>query len=173
MQNPILRLFERVLELFCLLYGLALGALIALMCADILIRNLRVGSLPWLLELTEYIMYAGAFLAAPWVLRQGNHVRVDALLSAVPKRVAVRLEQLVDLVGLGVSLVLLAYGGYAVWDAFASNMMQYKTWTVAEGLLLLPIPVAAALLSIEFVLRLFRVKGVVVEVYDPTKRASI
>jgi len=173
MHHPLLRFFERVLALFGLIYGLAIGVLIALMCLDILIRNFRMGSLPWLLELTEYVIYAGAFLAAPWVLRQGNHVRVDALLMAVPKRVAVRMEQIVDLVGLGVSLVLLAYGGYAVWDAFAGKMMQYKTWTVPEGLLLMPIPIAAALLSIEFVLRIFRVRGVVAEKYDVTKRASI
>jgi len=173
MQNPLLRFFERLLSAFNLIFGLALGALIALMCVDILIRNLRMGSMPWLLELTEYIMYGGAFLAAPWVLRQGNHVRVDALLSAVSKPVAVILEIIVDVVGLGVSLVLLAYGAYASWDAFSSNMMQYKTWTVSEGLLLLPIPIAAALLSIEFVLRIFRVRGVVSDSYDPTKRASI
>ena len=172
MAQPLV-IFERLLEFFGLLFGLALGALIVLMCADILIRNLRVGSLPWLLELTEYVMYAGAFLAAPWVLRQGNHVRVDAVLTAVPKRIAVRLEQIVDLVGLGVSLVLLTYGAYAVWDAFANKMMQFKTWTVAEGVLLLPIPIAALLLAIEFVLRLYRVQGVVSDTYDPTKRASI
>jgi len=173
MPKRLLAFFERLLEFFCLLFGLVLGALIALMCVDILIRNLRLGSLPWLLELTEYIMYSGAFLAAPWVLRQGNHVRVDALLTALPKRIAVRMEQIVDLVGLGVSLVLLGYGGYAVWDAYAGKMMQYKTWTVPEALLLLPIPIAAALLSIEFVLRICRVQGVVAEAYDPTKRASI
>ena len=173
MQKRLLAIFERILSAFNLIFGLALGALIPLICADILIRNLRVGSMPWLLELTEYVMYGGAFLAAPWVLRQGNHVRVDALLLALPKRVAVALEIVVDLVGLGVSLVLLGCGGYAVWDAFASNMTQYKTWTVPEGVLLLPIPIAATLLCIEFVLRIFRVRGVVAEAYDPTKRASI
>jgi TRAP-type transport system small permease protein len=172
-QHPLLRAFERILSAFNLIFGLALGALIALMCVDILIRNLRVGSMPWLLELTEYVMYGGAFLAAPWVLRQGNHVRVDALLMAVPKRVAVALEIVVDLVGFGVSLVLLGYGAYAVWDAFSGKMMQYKTWTVSEGVLLLPIPIAALLLCIEFVLRICRVRGVVSEDYDPTKRASI
>ncbi|MGH7002806.1 MAG: hypothetical protein ACREIP_02545, partial [Alphaproteobacteria bacterium] len=60
-----------------------------------------------------------------------------------------------------------------VWDAFASHMMQYKTWTVAEGVLLLPIPISAALLAIEFTLRILRVRGTVSDDYDPAKRASI
>jgi hypothetical protein len=38
---------------------------------------------------------------------------------------------------------------------------------------LLPVPVACLLLFAEFVLRFFRVEGVVSDTADPTKRASI
>jgi TRAP-type C4-dicarboxylate transport system permease small subunit len=168
-----LRLFSRVLEFFCTLFALVLGALIFLMCVDIAIRNFRIGSLPWLIELTEYAMYAGTFLAAPWVLRQGAHVRVDAVLTALPKKYAVRMEQLVDLVGLGVALVLVWYGALAVIDAWTTNLVARKTWNFDEWLLLLPIPVSGALLAAEFVLRIARVGGVVSDGYDPAKRASL
>jgi TRAP-type C4-dicarboxylate transport system permease small subunit len=168
-----LRLFERVLEFFCTIFALALGALILLMCIDIAIRNFRIGSLPWLIELTEYAMYAGTFLAAPWVLRLGAHVRVDALLSSLPKRHAVRMERLVDLVGLGVSLVLVYFGALSVVDAWAGDLVARKTWNFDEWLLLLPIPVSGTLLAVEFVLRIARVRGVVSDDYDPAKRASI
>jgi len=186
--------FERVLELFCTLFGLALGVLILLMCVDIAIRNvrlgwlfewlpwlgelieyfdIRIGSLPWLIELTEYMLYGGTFLAAPWVLRQGAHVRVDVVLSMLPKRKAVRLEQFIDLIGLGVALVLLFYGAYAVVDAWRGDLVARKTWNFDEWLLLLPIPISALLLAIEFVLRIARVQGVVAGDHDPAKRASI
>ena len=168
-----LRLFAFVLELFSTVFALALGVLIALMCVDVAIRNFRIGSLPWLIELTEYAMYAGTYLAAPWVLRLGAHVRVDALLTALPKRHAARMEQLVDLVGLGVALVLLCYGAAAVVDAWTTDLVARKTWNFDEWLLLLPIPISGALLAIEFVLRLLRVRGVVSDDYDPAKRASI
>ena len=170
---PLLRLFSRILELFCTLFAVALGVLIFLMCLDIAIRNFRLGSLPWLIELTEYAMYAGTFLAAPWVLRQGAHVRVDAVLTALPKRYAVRLEQFVDLVGLGVALVLVVYGALAVIDAWAGDLVARKTWNFDEWLLLLPIPISGVLLAAEFVLRIARVRGVVADDYDPAKRASL
>ena len=168
-----LKLFERVLEFFCSIFAVALGVLIFLMCLDIAIRNFRIGSLPWLIELTEYALYAGTFLAAPWVLRLGSHVRVDVVLTSVPKRWAVRLEQLVDLVGLCISLVLVYYGALAVWDAWSSNLVARKTWNFEEWLLLLPIPISGLLLAVEFVLRIARVKGVVSDEHDPAKRASI
>lgn len=168
-----LKLFAFVLELFSTVFALALGVLIALMCVDVAIRNFRIGSLPWLIELTEYAMYAGTYLAAPWVLRLGAHVRVDAVLTALPKRYAVRLEQLVDIVGLGVALVLVWYGTASVVDAWTSDLVARKTWNFDEWLLLLPIPVCGALLAVEFVLRIARVRGVVSDDYDPAKRASI
>ncbi len=171
--SALLRAFAVVLEFFSTIFAIALGVLIVLMCVDIGIRNFRIGSLPWLIELTEYAMYAGTYLAAPWVLRLGSHVRVDAVLTALPKRHAVRLEQFVDLVGLGVALVLVWFGAAAVIDAWTSDLVARKTWNFDEWLLLLPIPISGALLSIEFALRIARVRGVVSDDYDPAKRASI
>ena len=173
MMAALLKAFERVLEFFSTLFALVLGVLIFLMCVDIGIRNFKIGSLPWLIELTEYAMYAGTFLAAPWVLRLGSHVRVDVVLTSVPKHWAVRLEQLVDLVGLGISLVLAYYGALAVWDAWSTDLVARKTWNFDEWLLLLPIPIAGLLLAAEFVLRIARVKGTVSDERDPAKRASI
>ena len=165
--------FERLIGLLCTLFGLTLGAIVALICLDVAIRNLGLGSLPWLIELTEYLMYAGTFLAAPYVLRLGSHVRVDMLLVSLPRRLAVRLEQLVDLCGLGISLALLWYGALVVADAWRTNMVQYKTWYVPEWLLFLAIPAAATLLAIEFTLRLFRVPGAVREGYSLADRPSL
>src|SRR5688572_10773859 len=102
--------FERVMGFLCTLFGLSLGAIVALIGIDVAVRNAGLGSLPWLIELTEYVMYVGTFLAAPFVLRQGNHVRIDMLLVSLPRRFAIRLEQLVDLCGVGISLALLWYG---------------------------------------------------------------
>lgn len=171
--SAFIRGFAFVLEFFSTIFAIALGALILLMCVDVGIRNFRIGSLPWLIELTEYAMYAGTYLAAPWVLRLGSHVRVDALLTALPKRHAVRLEQIVDVVGLGVALVLVWFGAAAVIDAWTGDLVARKTWNFDEWLLLLPIPISGALLSIEFALRIARVRGVVSDDYDPAKRASI
>lgn len=165
--------FEKVLGFFSTLFALAIGLIVVLICLDVAMRDLALGSLPWLIEFSEYLMYAGTFLAAPWVLRQGSHVRVDMLFVALPKRLAIRLEQVVDFCGFCISLVLFYYGCVVVADAWRNNMIAYKTWYVPEWLLFLAIPVGALLLVIEFVLRFMRVKGVVKDEYSVTDRASI
>lgn len=167
-----LRALDWTLEAAGSAFGIVVGVLILLMSADIGIRYFKLGSLPWLIEVVEYLVCAGTFLAAPWVLRQGAHVRVDILLTALPKGAARRLEQFVDLIGCGVSAVLFYYGCLAVAQSFNAKQILYKTWWTPEWIVLLPVPVACFLLFVEFVLRIFRVEGVVKSI-DPSQRASI
>ncbi|MGI9464428.1 MAG: TRAP transporter small permease subunit, partial [Aestuariivirgaceae bacterium] len=59
------------------LAGFALAALALLITTDVVIRNLGIGNFPWLLEVSEYVLFISTFLAAPWVLRENAHVSVD------------------------------------------------------------------------------------------------
>lgn len=154
-------------------FGLVIGALILLMVLEIAIRVFGTGSLSWLIEVAEYTMAGGTFLAAPWVLRQGAHVRIDILLTALPKRITRRIEQFVDLAGCAVSALLLYYGCIMVLRAWQAGSVLYKSWWTPEWLVLLPFPAGCLLLFAEFVLRVLRVEGVVSGEIDPAKRASI
>ena len=154
-------------------FGIAVGLLILIMTADIAMRFFGIGSLSWLIEVAEYVLCGGTFLAAPWVLRQGAHVRIDIVLTALPRRVSRRLEQFADLVGCGISGVLFYYGCVVVAQAWRANAILFKSWWTPEWIVLLPVPVACLLLFAEFVLRFLRVEGVVSDEIDPTKRASI
>src|SRR5262245_30563341 len=156
MMSPILRGLDAVMEFFCAAFGVALGTIIVLICVDIFIRNIGIGSLPWMVEITEYVMYGGTFLAAPWVLRQGSHVRVDLLLISLPKQLAHRLERIMDGCGFVVSLVMAYYAVVVVLDAYRFKMQQFKSLAIPEWALLLPIGIGCALLAVEFLLRIFR-----------------
>lgn len=142
---------------FCgLLAGATIGVLAVLVSVDVLIRNLGIGNFPWLLEVAEYALYVSTFLAAPWVLRLGAHVRVDLLLTLVPAAAARALEILVDALGAGISLVLLYYGLLAAVDSFSLGARIDKELLVTEWYLLAVIPISCALLAVEFALRIRR-----------------
>jgi hypothetical protein len=95
------------------------------------------------------------------------------LFVALPKRLAVPLEQLVDLVGLGISLVLLYYGSAVVSDAWRNDMVAYKTWYVPEWLLF-PRHSGRRADAGDRVRPAFPARqGVVRDSYDVTDRASL
>jgi TRAP-type C4-dicarboxylate transport system permease small subunit len=162
-----IRGFDALMRACATAFAVLFGILTLLVCVDIVFRRFGIASMPWLVEVIEYVMYGGTFLAAPWVLRQGEHVRVDLVLSSVPKAVAIRLEQLVDSLGFAVSAVMCWYGAAVALDAYRANFIQYKNLAVHDWVLLLPIPIGCAMLAIEFALRIARVRGAVEETHIP------
>ena len=182
----LLRAFGRMLDALGILVGLVFGAIALLICLDIAFRNvpdllnwigitkgMKPSALPWVTELTEYLMYGAAFIGAPWALRKGAHVRVDVLISGLKPTQARLLDYFIDLVGFAISLVLLVYGFLAVLDAWNTNMVERKTWNFDDWLLLPPIPISGLLLAIEFALRFFRLTGVERDSVDVTQKTSI
>jgi TRAP-type transport system small permease protein len=153
------RWFDALMSALCSVFAVTFGILTLMVCLDIVFRQFAIASMPWLVELIEYVMYGGTFLAAPWVLRQGEHVRVDLILSTVPKKIAIRLEQLIDVLGCFVSVVMCFYGAELLIDAYRSNFIEFKNLAVPEWVLILPLFVGCAMLAIEFALRFFRVRG--------------
>ncbi|MDJ0947573.1 MAG: TRAP transporter small permease [Alphaproteobacteria bacterium] len=151
--------YAKLLDLCGLAAGLTLAVMAAMISLDVLIRNLGIGNFPWLLEVAEYALYLSTFLAAPWVLRLGAHVRVDLILNSVPERVARIMEVVVDVLGAVICLVLVWYGLLAAIDSFAVNARFDKELIVSEWWLLMAIPVSSAMLFVEFLLRLRRAMG--------------
>lgn len=173
MGQKLLAAYARLLEGIGTGVALAYLAAALLMALDIGIRAAGLGALPWLLELTEYLLYAGTFLAAPWALRKGAHVCMDLFATAVPAPWGRRVEVVADLSGAAVSIVLVVFGAAAVAEAWRDNTIQFKTWATPEWLLLLPIPLAGLLLALEFALRIARVAAVLPGAGAPRSRAAI
>ena len=149
-----------------LLAGLSLAGCAVLLftmlviCADVLLRNVRIvpGMLgvSWANEVTEYALYLITMLTAPWLLRQGQHIRIDVLLRAIPRRLAWYCEWAVDAIALACCCVIALYGVKAVLSSHAINGMVVKVLSVPEWWLLAPLPVTFALLAIEVLFRMER-----------------
>jgi TRAP-type C4-dicarboxylate transport system permease small subunit len=148
------RLYDRLLKALALLAGLYLLFIVLLTTYDITVRNLGIDGIPWLVEAVEYGLFAATFLAAPWVLRLGGHVRVDILVARLPEQAAKRTNRLVAGAGLVVSLVLLVHGARATWAAYEAGALVFKYLIFPEWWILIVLPISGGLLAIEFARRL-------------------
>ena len=157
--NRVSAFCERLFNSLAIVAALLLFAMVALVTADIVLRNtLRVG-FAWANEITEYALYLTTLLTAPWLLRRGQHVRIDMALVLVPPRVAWMMEALADLVGLAASLVLVWYGGVMTVQSARLGSLTIKNLVFPEWWLLVPLPICFGLLALEFVLRFHRLMG--------------
>ncbi|HUL93234.1 MAG TPA: TRAP transporter small permease [Burkholderiales bacterium] len=152
--------YGRLLEAFALAACALVFAMTLMICADVLLRNARivpgVAGLEWSNEISEAMLYMVTMLTAPWLLRRGQHIRVDVVLRAVPKQVGWIFEWAVDILGLACCLFITYYGARAALASFAAGSMSIKTLVTPEWWLLSVLPVAFAALSIEMLFRMRR-----------------
>jgi TRAP-type transport system small permease protein len=136
--------------------GVLLLVMTLMIGADVFLRNVGAGGVPPSNELSEDCLYLVTLLAAPGLLRQGRHIRVDIVLRALPVRIGWLMEWAGDIVGLACCLVFVWYGISVAATSFIDGALSIKTLVLPEWWLLVPMPVAFALLAIEFVFRMHR-----------------
>lgn len=146
--------YERLLRGCGFLAGATLVALAVLITLDVLLRNLGLFSSGALLEITEYALFVTTFMAAPWVLRLGSHVRVDLVLSQVPAPAARMMEIAADLAGLTCSALLGWHGFSVTLVSFQRGDLIVKQLVIPEWTLMMFIPASCILLVVEFLRRI-------------------
>lgn len=152
--------YGRFISALALFGCLLLLAMMIIIVTDVALRNFAVSGGPqgigWSNEVSEFLLYLITLFVAPWLLRQGQHIRVDILLQAIPKKMAWGLEWVGDLLGLVCCMVMSIYGAQATWASYSSNSLSIKTLVTPEWWSLAPLPVVFILLSIEMFFRMHR-----------------
>ena len=152
--------YGKLLEAFALAACALVLGMTLMICADVLLRNVRilpgVAGLEWSNEVSEAMLYLITMLTAPWLLRRGQHIRVDIILRAVPNRVGWSFEWVVDVLGLASCLFITYYGARAAIASFKAGSVSIRTLVTPEWWLLSVLPVAFLALSIEMLLRMRR-----------------
>jgi TRAP-type C4-dicarboxylate transport system permease small subunit len=152
--------YGRLLAALALAGCAILFAMMLVIVADVALRNIPVPGLPrglaWSNEVSELMLYLLTMCVAPWLLRQGQHIRVDIVLQAIPKRLAWSLEWVGDSIGLACCLFIAWYGTKAAWASYTEGALNIKTLVTPEWWSLAPLPVVFVLLAIEMVFRMLR-----------------
>jgi TRAP-type C4-dicarboxylate transport system permease small subunit len=152
--------FDRAMGLIIDGLGIFAGAVICTMAllitADVVMRAAAVRPLGWTVEMTEYGLLVVGFLGAPWVLRHGDHIRVDVVLRSVPAVWGGRLLLLANAIALVSCLLVAWFGLQAAMQAFARGSILFKTLHMPQWIILSIMPLGVSLLAYEFLSRILR-----------------
>ena len=141
-------MLTRVIHACAVLAALIMGAILLMVCFDVISRNLGGRSLPWIVEVTEYSLPVATLLSAPWLMFRNEHVRLDLLqarLSAVAMR---RVDRLAAAIGLVISLIISWYSVRVIMDALSVGGLVLKSLVFPEWWLFVPLPLGFGLLSL-------------------------
>ena len=164
--------YERVLNALMLMACLLLLVMTVMIGADVVSRNIGAGGVAVSNELSEDILYLMTLLAAPWLLRQGQHIRVDIILRVLPVRAAWLLEWVGDIVGVLCCLYFVWYGAFITIASYTAGSINIKTLITPEWWTLVPLPIGFVLLGIEFIFRMYRLSTAEVGLRDDAVSAA-
>jgi len=152
--------YGKLLETLALVACALVAAMGAVICVDVFSRNVpllgELRGLDWATEFSETTLYLVAMLAAPWLMRQGQHVRVDIVLRAIPPRAGWVCEWLSDAIAFACCACMMVYGAVAAWESYSENAIVIKTLVTPEWWTLVVLPFAFCLLAIEVLFRMRR-----------------
>ena len=132
--------FDVLIDALAVAAGALIVLLMALVVVDVGARSLRIFTLPWSLEATEYMLYAVTFLGAPWVLRERGHIAIELVVERLPARGRAVVGRIAEFAGAAVCAALFYYACRVLWQSYASGIMVQKSFSFPEWVAYAGIP---------------------------------
>jgi len=150
------RMMGRVIDGLGAVAGAVVASIAFFISAEVVLRAAGARPFGWTLEMAEYGLLVMGFLGSPWVLRHGDHIRVDIVLRGVGAAWHRRLLFLANMIAMITCLFLAWYGLQVAIEAFVRGSVLFKTIRMPQWIILSVMPLGTALLAYEFLARSIR-----------------
>jgi C4-dicarboxylate transporter, DctQ subunit len=153
--NKFMRGIDRISGVMAFISGVLLFTLGPMITIAVVLRYYFQVSVAWSTEIEEYILYVGVLFAAPWIMRNDAHVRVDVLLNRARPAVKRVLQLIGNGVGLLTSTGLFYFGVLATHENFVRGTKIIKVMPIPKFLPLIIVPIMAFVLFFIFLFNLW------------------
>ena len=139
-----------------LVAGVLMVAMMAMIVADVALRNLGYQGSAHFFTFTEYFLLLIPLLGAPWLVREKGHIYIELLIMALAPRARRALMLAVVFLCLAVCLVLAWYGAAITVQNFVQNEKDVRSFDMPRWMLMLSMPLAFGMMALEFLRLLLR-----------------
>jgi C4-dicarboxylate transporter, DctQ subunit len=148
--------YRAVLYGMAWLAGVMMVATMAMIVADVALRNLGFQSSAHFFTFTEYFLLLIPLLGAPWLVREKGHIYIELLVAALPPRAQRALLRAILVACVTVAALLAWYGGAITVHDFVGNEKDVRSFDMPRWMLMLFMPLSFAMMAIEFLRLLVR-----------------
>jgi TRAP-type C4-dicarboxylate transport system permease small subunit len=148
--------FDRIIDVMAFAAGILLVAAVLIVCIEILMRYFVQRPQVWTIEVCEYILFAIAFLGAPWLLKMGGHVTVDIVTEHLGPKSQGYTRLFSMAAGILISAIICWFSLMTAWECYRTGVMVTKTLNIPKHYFLILIFVGYFLLLVEFTRQFFR-----------------
>jgi C4-dicarboxylate transporter DctQ subunit len=96
-------------------------------------------------EMSEYLLVFICFVSIPYILREGRHVRVDALVELLSPKSRWRVELIASILAMGFCVLV-------VWKAAGVTLLNYQRGFRSASLVSLPLWIPYLIITLGFLI---------------------
>jgi TRAP-type C4-dicarboxylate transport system permease small subunit len=142
---------DYVFRLLFALAGIILIFDMLLVSFDVVMRYSPLPTVLWVVEIAEYSMVFIVFLGTAWVLKRGEHVRIDLLPNSLSPKTKATLDICLSILGALVFLTVSYYSVQLGWKAYLSGDRIYTMLEPPKAPFMFTIAAGTLMLSIQFI----------------------
>lgn len=146
----------RVNGLLAFIAAIMIVFMMLAICYSTLVRFFWDASVPWVVEISSYLMLYITFLCIAWLQAQDGHVRIDLLTARLGVRGRAVLDVITSLGGVAVGLFLAWKGALVTLDYFQRDVTVIGIVNTPQFLLIGIMPVGGILLLLQCLLQTWR-----------------
>jgi len=150
-----IRLLDRVCRICAVMGALLLLFVTFSITYSIVTRQMGLGSPIWVFQFNEYSLLWITFLGTAWLLSENKHVQISLLTNVLSQKANKVLTIMHSIVGFFLCGALAWYGFFSTKDHLIRNVIDTQAVDVPKWLILAVIPFGFALLSLQFLKKLY------------------
>jgi C4-dicarboxylate transporter DctQ subunit len=144
------KVFDWIIDSMAFLAGVLLVGAVLIICLEVWMRYFARKPQVWTVEICEYILFAIAFLGAPWLLKKGGHVSIDIMVAQMGPKTRIFFGLFSNAMGVLISAIVCGFSMATSWESYVSGVVVIKTLSIPKYYFLMLIALGYFFLLIEF-----------------------
>lgn len=144
------RLYDRLIVMLAYLACIMIAAVFVLIVVDVSMRTLGMRPPVFSSALSEYSLIYMTMLAAPWLVRERGHVRIDSFISFLSQKHQLALERALIIVCMILCLLATFLSARFAIDFWRAGSLDIRSIEIPRSLLFVPLAVGFFLCATEF-----------------------
>lgn len=153
-------IFDRTVDFLAWLAMALTYFMMLAICLEVIMRYFLQRPLAWVVDSSGFILLYITFLGTTWLLKKEGHVNIEIVLQYLSPRTRALVNGTTSALAVFFCLAFAYYGAATTWDHYHRGAGTGSvSIDIPKAVLLVVIPIAFFLLSIQFVRRAHRFLG--------------
>ena len=146
----LIRLYDGLIKLLAHTASVAIAAVFVLIVVDVSMRTAGFRPPVFSSAVSEYSLLYMTMLAAPWLVRERGHVRIDSFLSFLPLNAKLTIERMLIVICIALCLLAAYLSAEFAIEFWRKGEIDIRSIEIPRALLFLPLVIGFFLCAMEF-----------------------